>query len=247
MLSPLWDEHQLLAFNLVPTTWQVWFVNSRRVLIADLRAARWIRGGLWTLAVLWGTSLFTLFALFTPKYYNAVTVGFTGYPEGCQPNDAFSIDPSGYNPFAIDDYFQINIGFGELSFTQAKVIDMAWDVVSVPGVFSSGALLTAFTDRRPGWAGGTRLLYLEVFCDPRQIFDAQTASNIRYLLDGLHGRPAFVLGNPPIHPRRHHQENRAGKGYHSILRRCNAPRSRLSYHGERYDWVSGKQRSLRHG
>ncbi|KAI1120369.1 hypothetical protein F5Y10DRAFT_273147 [Nemania abortiva] len=43
-------------------------------------------------------------------------------------------NPFGTQPsrFAFSQFFQINLGFGHLTFTQAKVIDTFWDLVRTP-------------------------------------------------------------------------------------------------------------------
>ncbi|KAK4444532.1 hypothetical protein QBC34DRAFT_474791 [Podospora aff. communis PSN243] len=47
----------------------------------------------------------------------------------CEPNDVFNIFPGQYDPFAVKDFFQITVGFGELSLSEAKMIDVAWDLI----------------------------------------------------------------------------------------------------------------------
>ncbi|RYC58451.1 hypothetical protein CHU98_g7765 [Xylaria longipes] len=46
----------------------------------------------------------------------------------CRPDGTFSIY-NDYSPWGIAGFFQINVAFGSLTFTQAKVIDTVWDVV----------------------------------------------------------------------------------------------------------------------
>jgi hypothetical protein len=45
------------------------------------------------------------------------------------PDGTFSLDPSSFRWFSSAGLFQITLGFG-LRFTQAKTIDIAWDIVS---------------------------------------------------------------------------------------------------------------------
>ena len=47
----------------------------------------------------------------------------------CQPDSTFR-DDDDYSNWDLSGLFQINLRFGSLSFTQAKVVDVAWDVVS---------------------------------------------------------------------------------------------------------------------
>lgn len=46
----------------------------------------------------------------------------------CAPDGSFTMEPS--NPLAIAWFFQVSLGFGSLSFTAVKAIDVVWDVVS---------------------------------------------------------------------------------------------------------------------
>jgi hypothetical protein len=50
--------------------------------------------------------------------------------QGCQPGGKFSPYSSAYSPWVSGDIFEITLGFGAMSFTQAKVIDIGWDLVS---------------------------------------------------------------------------------------------------------------------
>jgi hypothetical protein len=48
----------------------------------------------------------------------------------CLPDGSFSMKPYLYNPWAISGAFEITLAFGTLSFANAKLIDVIWDVVS---------------------------------------------------------------------------------------------------------------------
>ncbi|KAF2434612.1 hypothetical protein EJ08DRAFT_627574 [Tothia fuscella] len=45
------------------------------------------------------------------------------------PDGSFSLNPASYNPWKPSGFFQITMGFGELSFGMAKFIDIAFDIV----------------------------------------------------------------------------------------------------------------------
>lgn len=49
---------------------------------------------------------------------------------GCNPDDSFSPYTTAYDWWAPRGFFQITLAFGYLTFTQAKVIDIVWDIVS---------------------------------------------------------------------------------------------------------------------
>lgn len=48
----------------------------------------------------------------------------------CAPDGSFSLEPT--NSWKPAWVFQITLGFGSLTFTQAKAIDIVWDIVSSP-------------------------------------------------------------------------------------------------------------------
>jgi hypothetical protein len=48
----------------------------------------------------------------------------------CMPDGDFEVNPARYSYWRWSGFFQITLPFGELSFSQAKVIDVVWDVVS---------------------------------------------------------------------------------------------------------------------
>jgi hypothetical protein len=48
--------------------------------------------------------------------------------DACQPDSGFSVGYGGYDIWNPSGFFQITLGFGDLSFTLAKAIDVGWDV-----------------------------------------------------------------------------------------------------------------------
>ena len=48
----------------------------------------------------------------------------------CLPDGTFSIYQDSYNAWSISGFFQVTMRFGDFTFTQAKVIDVVWDIVS---------------------------------------------------------------------------------------------------------------------
>lgn len=51
---------------------------------------------------------------------------------GCQPGGTFTPFAYGYSPWASSGLFEVAMGFGgALSFTEAKIIDTTWDLVSI--------------------------------------------------------------------------------------------------------------------
>lgn len=57
-----------------------------------------------------------------------ISLDSSEYWNYCAPDGSFSLKPT--NPWNPDWAFQIVLAFGSLSFTQAKVVDIVWDIVS---------------------------------------------------------------------------------------------------------------------
>jgi hypothetical protein len=88
----------------------------------DLRE-RWGRAGAW----LFFAGLCTCFGLLYP--FSQVS-GRAG--SACLPDGSFQLEPERFRYWSKSGFFQITLAFGNLSFTEAKVIDVVWDVVSMP-------------------------------------------------------------------------------------------------------------------
>lgn len=93
---------------------------------SDLRSIRWARFGLWT--------LYWSFLVAIPTAIMAVsfTRGGGFYNTRCLPRDSFSPLPERYNFWDISGFFDIALAFGPLSFTNAKIIDVSWQLVGNP-------------------------------------------------------------------------------------------------------------------
>jgi hypothetical protein len=89
----------------------------------DLKRTRWLRGFGWFAAVLW---LFGLIA--TACVIGIMTLSST--ETACQPDGQFRLHPDEFTMWSSSGFFQITLGGGELTFTEAKVIDIVWDIVS---------------------------------------------------------------------------------------------------------------------
>lgn len=74
----------------------------------------------------WSSYLLTYLALAllspTSLYYQAAAA--------CLPDGNFNIYYDSYSPWAAEGTFQITMAYGAISFGQAKIIDVIWDVVS---------------------------------------------------------------------------------------------------------------------
>ena len=48
----------------------------------------------------------------------------------CLPDGSFAVDPSHFRYLSSSGFFQITFGWGNMTFTQVKAIDISWDIVS---------------------------------------------------------------------------------------------------------------------
>ncbi|KAI1110409.1 hypothetical protein F5Y14DRAFT_455045 [Nemania sp. NC0429] len=102
-----------------------WWLSAFSQAATDLRSSK-LNWKLWIVTVFLVIGFkFTLSLLLIRGIFhdNGGTVA------GCDIGGSFS--PFGYHPnrFAFSEFFQINLGLGDLTFTQAKVIDTSWDLV----------------------------------------------------------------------------------------------------------------------
>ncbi|KAF1848597.1 uncharacterized protein K460DRAFT_334887 [Cucurbitaria berberidis CBS 394.84] len=102
--------------------------------------ARWKRGALWLFASIWITTLLTLLSMWARSSGNRKI--WSG--SACQPDGSFAPDLSTYRYWTKWSFFQVTIGFGNLTFAQAKAVDIIWDVFFGRG----GQALLAFISWR---------------------------------------------------------------------------------------------------
>lgn len=88
---------------------------------------RWRRGLQWILYP--GILIGLIFCL----RYSAIAPYQKGQygRSACLPDGGFSLERGTYNYWAASGFFQVTLGFGSLSFAEAKIIDVAWDIVSI--------------------------------------------------------------------------------------------------------------------
>jgi len=95
--------------------------------VEDLRAIKWASAlatfflYCWIIALVVATAFWTL-----EPNRSYLTYWYTA----CKPDGSFSVYSNSYDTWGLSGFFQITTGFGKLTFTQAKVIDIIWDVVS---------------------------------------------------------------------------------------------------------------------
>lgn len=88
----------------------------------DFRTTKWLRGLGWYGLLFWTVGLVGVVAF--------LSILFAGSGGACLPDDSFQVGPETYSYWDTAGFFQITLGFGHLTFTQAKAIDIIWDVVS---------------------------------------------------------------------------------------------------------------------
>ncbi|KAH6621769.1 hypothetical protein C7974DRAFT_361696 [Boeremia exigua] len=120
----------------VKTSW----LDSHHQARSDFRI-RSGRGCLWVLAFLWLCGLTTGFIVLC-VWSTLVSDSWSssGSLSACLPDDTFSLQPEDYQYWSNSGFFQITLGTGDLTFTQAKAIDVIWDIV----VGRGGQALIAF-------------------------------------------------------------------------------------------------------
>lgn len=115
-------------FKRSPSNVKAFWLSTQRQACSDFRA-RAGRGCLWISAVLWFLGLTTgLVLLSVWSVFESSALAARG--SACLPDDSFSLRPDTYRYWSNSGFFQITLGAGSLTFTQAKAIDVIWDIVS---------------------------------------------------------------------------------------------------------------------
>jgi hypothetical protein len=98
----------------------------------DFRSTRWVRRfGWFSFFVFWcGGLIAAITSIPLSPSYNFIWWPSENTISPCLPNGSFSMEPYLYNPWAISGAFEITLAFGNLTFANAKLIDVIWDVVS---------------------------------------------------------------------------------------------------------------------
>lgn len=108
------------------------WTETRNELRHDLKSTRWRHTAAsfftWLGFAIWALGLVILCLVFPLSIMETIYLESSEYWNYCAPDGTFSLDPP--NPWNPDWTFQIVLAFGKLSFTQAKVVDIVWDVVS---------------------------------------------------------------------------------------------------------------------
>ncbi|KAI7776784.1 hypothetical protein LA080_004440 [Diaporthe eres] len=128
---------KMMTFN-IGTLW----TETRNELRHDLKSTRWRQTAasffIWLGFSIWALGLVVLCLVFPLSIMETISLESSEYWNYCAPDGSFSLDPP--NPWNPDWTFQIVLAFGSLSFSQAKVVDIVWDV----GVGRLGQSLLAY-------------------------------------------------------------------------------------------------------
>ncbi|KAI2621152.1 hypothetical protein GGR54DRAFT_90698 [Hypoxylon sp. NC1633] len=139
--SPAPEENQPSSISFYEKISSQWKGACREAL-SDLRSIGWARAGLWTLFVVWTMAM--LGCLIYLIQYGLDSSIANGTQSACSADGNFHLFITEYSSWAASGFFEITLGFGNLSFTQAKVIDIAWDII----IGRSGQALMAYLSWR---------------------------------------------------------------------------------------------------
>jgi hypothetical protein len=110
--------------------WENFWCGGYRQAVSDIHN-RWRCAGLKFLAFLWLSGLCLSLTILSQLSTTTDALALTSDRlVACQPNGVFDLYPEKYRYWSGAGFFQITLGHGKLSFTQAKVIDVVWDIVS---------------------------------------------------------------------------------------------------------------------
>ena len=108
------------------------WAETRNEVRHDLKSTRWRHTAAsfftWLGFSVWALGLIILCIIFPLVITHTMSLESSEYWNYCAPDGSFSLEPT--NAWSPDWTFQIVLAFGSLSFTQAKVVDIVWDIVS---------------------------------------------------------------------------------------------------------------------
>jgi hypothetical protein len=102
------------------------FSAAHHQALHDLKT-RWRRGLFWTFYFFVFVALTFSLAQLLALSRNISLVGATA----CRPDGAFSLQPNDYDYWDASGFFQVTLGFEAMTFSEAKALDVVWDVVSI--------------------------------------------------------------------------------------------------------------------
>jgi hypothetical protein len=143
---------------------------------------------IWALGLLVALAFLLLFGLLPSLSLDSE------HPSACHPDGTFSPFGQTYNPWATSGFFQINLAFGNLTFTNVKIIDIVWDIVSRHYHFQSMLPLTYAMSQVIG-RGGQALMAIVSW---RVFADYIATSIVRAPITYLTFRVVFLETGPSL-------------------------------------------------
>jgi len=136
------------------------WISAGYDVLRDVRSIKWRSVGLAFLYfIVWNGCLATAL-VFIIIYGRSTSESISG----CNPDGSINLSGHGTSVWAPSEWFQINLAGGSLTFSQAKVIDVIWDVVRHHDIFSNvRSLANTRKGFRPWWSSSTDVGNLEDF------------------------------------------------------------------------------------
>lgn len=169
------------------------WAETRNELRSDLRSTRWRHTAAsyftWLGFTIWALGLVTLCLVFPLSIMETISLESSEYWNYCAPDGSFSLEPT--NPWNPDWTFQIVLAFGSLSFSQSKVVDIVWDVVSSldlqPVILVRPKTKTILGSRSLGPELIGLLLMEGILCLRQGVY-GDCASYVSHILDEFHAK-----------------------------------------------------------
>ncbi|KAI3327382.1 hypothetical protein HD806DRAFT_486918 [Xylariaceae sp. AK1471] len=126
-VSQATSESHYASHKLPYSRWNA-FVEAYKETFPDLQINKFkfalgVMCAIWLLGLLVALGFLVLFGVLPSLSLDSTR------PSACHPDGKFSPFGQTYNPWALIGFFQINLAFGNLTFTDVKVIDVLWDIV----------------------------------------------------------------------------------------------------------------------
>ncbi|KAI1460424.1 hypothetical protein F4805DRAFT_392504 [Annulohypoxylon moriforme] len=141
--------------------------------IKSIDWAIWLRRCSWAASILWTIMILGFFAFL--GLYGALSYRLESEDSACRSDDTFNPVISEYNAWTISGFFKINLGFGNLSFTEAKIVDIFWDIMVGRGIqaymaFMSWRVFTIYVTTSMEFAPVTYTVFFTVFLQSEPTF-----------------------------------------------------------------------------
>lgn len=198
------------------------WAETRNQVRHDLKSTRWRHTAAsfftWLGFSIWALGLIILCIIFPLVIAHEISLESSEYWNYCAPDGSFSLEPT--NPWSPDWTFQIVLAFGSLSFTQAKVVDIVWDVVSsdnFQSVYTLRPNTKLMVGNRPFGAEPVGILLMEGILCIRESVYGDHSNHISHILDKFHAESCFSTVHLSFDSRLYLKEGlevKIGNGFH---------------------------------